>query len=230
MYSLDRPTFTAVEHLRCTDTAVQYEIPPSFAHLFLTMRPQSPIDPALASISMFSSLVCQGKRLLCVYVCEYAYLHHHYYRSPHIQMSLHLSCKCLAGCDSTMHVCLHVFACALFFVSVTVCRWDQMWASLFAFPAVPEQVLIEPALSSRVDKQTIFKEREGENDSGPSKPDKFPPNTPSLVAPTVQRAGGEVKLKGKGWRSLQRIYGEAYILYSIYTYKYIFSWWYKSSG
>lgn len=96
-----------------------------------------------------------------------------------------------------MHVCLHVFACALFFVSVTVCTWDQMWASLFAFPAVPEQVLREPALSPRVDKRTIFKEREGENDSGPSKPDKFPPNTPSLVAPTVQRAGGRSEIEGK---------------------------------
>lgn len=68
--------------------------------------------------------------------------------SPHIQMSLHLSCKCLPGCDSTMHVCLHVFACGFFFMSITMCTWDQMWASLFAFPAVPEQVLREPALVS----------------------------------------------------------------------------------
>lgn len=112
-----------------------------------------------------------------------------------------------------------------------MCTWDQMWASLFAFPAVPEQVLREPALSPRVDKRPIFKEREGENDLGLSKPDKFPPNTPSLAAPTVQRAGGgEVKLKGKGLRLLQRIYGESCILWSIYAYKYIFSWWHKSSG
>lgn len=90
--------------------------------------------------------------------------------------------------------------------------WDQMWASLIAFPAVPEQVLREPVLSPRVDKRVIFKEREGGNDSGLSKPDKFPTNTPSLAAPTVQRAGGEVKLKGKGWRLLQSKYGEAYIL------------------
>lgn len=72
-----------------------------------------------------------------------------------------------------------------------------MWASLFAFPAVTEQVLREPALSPRVDKRPIFKEREGENDSGLSKPDKFPPNTQSLAAPTVQRAGGRSEIEGK---------------------------------
>lgn len=115
-----------------------------------------------------------------------------------------------------MHVCLHVFACALLFLllcacivvytcpvqvehmSVTLCMWDQMWAGLIAFPAVPEQELREPALSPRVDKRAIFKEREEENDSGLSKPDKFPTNTPSLAAPTVQRVGEEVKWKGKG--------------------------------
>lgn len=78
-----------------------------------------------------------------------------------------------------------------------MCTWDQMWAGLFAFTAVPEQVLREPALSPRVDKWTIFKEREGENDSGLSKPDKFPPNTPSLGTPTVQRAGGRSEIEGE---------------------------------
>lgn len=113
-----------------------------------------------------------------------------------------------------MHVCLDVFARALFLllhacivvytcpvqvehVSVTLCMWDQMWAGLIAFPAVPEQVLREPALSPRVDKQAIFKEREEENDSGLSKPDKFPTNTPSLAAPTVQRAGGRSEMEGE---------------------------------
>lgn len=72
-----------------------------------------------------------------------------------------------------------------------------MWAGLFAFPAVPEQVLREPPLSPGVDKRTIFKEREGENESGLSKPDKFPPNTPSLAAPTVQRAAGRSEIEGK---------------------------------
>lgn len=132
--------------------------------------------------------------------------------SPHIQMSLHLSCKCLPGCDLTMHVfaCTLLFYLFIFFVSVTVCTWDQMWASLFAFPAVPEQVLREPALSPRVDKRTIFKEQEGENDSGLSKPDKFPPNTSSLTAPIVQRARGRSEFEGKRvevgsenvWRSI----------------------------
>lgn len=156
--------------------------------------------------------------------------------SPHIQMSLHLSCKCLFGCDSTM--CVSVCLCMLFFpplhaciivytcpeqvehVSVTLCMWDQMWASLIAFPAVPEQVLREPALSPRVDKRAIFKEREEENDSGLSKPDKFPTNTPSLAAPTVQRAGGRSEMEEEGWRLLQSIYKESYIL----------PWWRKSSG
>lgn len=114
-----------------------------------------------------------------------------------------------------MHVCLHVFACALLFLllhacivvytcpvqvehmSVTLCMWDQMWAGLIAFPAVPEQELREPALSPRVDKRPIFKEREEENDSGLSKPDKFPPNTPSLAALTVQRVGGRSEMEGE---------------------------------
>lgn len=196
-----------MEHLSCTETAAQYEIPPSSAHLFLTMRPQSPIDPPLASISMFSSLVCQGKRLLCVYVCVCAYLHHHYYRSPHTSkchyiflanVFLGVTRQCLCVCVFVralfppLHACIIVYTCPeqVEHVSVTLCMWDQMWASLIAFPAVPEQVLREPALSPRVDKWAIFKEREEENDSGLSKPDKFPTNTPSLAAPTVQRAGG----------------------------------------
>lgn len=121
MTSLYRPTSIAVGHHRCTATAAQYEIPPSDAHLFLTMGPQSPIDPPLASISMFSSLVCQGKRLLCVYVCEYAYLHHHYYRSPHtskchyifianVFLGVTRPCMCVYMCLHALFFfyCMHV--------------------------------------------------------------------------------------------------------------------------
>lgn len=78
------------------DVGDQYEeIPPPLAHLAHTMRPQSLIDLPLASISVFSSLVRPGKRLLCVCVClcVYAcvcvciclcsYLHHHHYLLAH---------------------------------------------------------------------------------------------------------------------------------------------------
>lgn len=98
--------------------------------------------------------------------------------------------RCMCVC-----MCLHAFFS--FFVSITVCMWDQMWAGLFAFPAVPEQVLRGPALSPRVDKRMIFKEREGENDSGLSKLDKFPANTLSLAAPPVQRAAERSQIEGK---------------------------------
>lgn len=102
------------------------------------MRPQSPIDPPLASISMFSSLVCQGKRLLCVYVCVCISPSSLLSLSPHIQMSLHLSCKCLFGCDKCMCVCmcLHAlffsFYCVLVLLFILVlCKWST-WALLCA--------------------------------------------------------------------------------------------------
>lgn len=86
------------------DVVSDYEIPPS--HLLHTMRPQSSTDLPLASITVFSSFVCRGKRLarICVCVCECVHMlvpispSSLLSPSPHIQMSLHLSCKCLPVC------------------------------------------------------------------------------------------------------------------------------------
>lgn len=86
------------------------------------MRPQSPIDLPLASISMFSSLVCQGKRLVCVYACVWGCVHMLVPISPssllslssHIQMSRHLSCKCLPVCVISDCTCV-------FFTCIRLC-------------------------------------------------------------------------------------------------------------
>lgn len=98
--------------------------------------------------------------------------------------------------------------CSLFFFFLSFLLFFCMLVSLF----VPVQLPLESVgpdvghfslpfhgcSESRVDKGTIFKEREGGNDWGLSKLDKFPTNTPSFTAPTVQRARGGAVWKGKG--------------------------------
>lgn len=157
------------------DVRSQYEIPPSLAHLFHTMRPQSSIDLPLASITMFSSLVCQGKRLVCVCLCECIclcpYLHHPYYLFSHISKchyiffaNVSLCVWFMNACVSTLHshvqvsggfsfLRMHVCTCVL---NSSACR-----PSFIALPAEPEPELRGPALSPDVDKRPLFKEHRG---------------------------------------------------------------------
>lgn len=99
---------------------------------------------------------------------------------PHIQMSQHLSCKCLparmirrrtclwprfpfAFLCLCVCVCAHSCMCCIQSSKLCVCVYDQitMEASLTELSAVPETALRGPALSLGVDKRTIFKGRRG---------------------------------------------------------------------
>lgn len=185
------------------------------------MRPQSLIDLPLASISVFSSLVRRGKRLLCVCeavcICLCSYLHHHHYLFAHTSKchNIFLANVFLltwsvdarvCGQDSPLHFCVCVSVCVRLCMCcvqsskpcVCVCDQITMEASLTELSAVPETALRGPALSLGVDKRTIFKGRRGKT-ARPCQGRRNSPLTPwaSPLKRFKEQAGKREGMEGK---------------------------------
>lgn len=152
------------------------------------MRPQSPIDLPVATLPCFF-LQClpREKVIACVKVCVHMlapYLHLPHYLSPHIQMSLHLSCKCLPVCD--------VLACRCFRVLSVPYMWSVEDAGRTLHGPKGGRRLAPVSISACSSKRA-----EEKRPRPLSKLDKFPAKTLSRAAPTVQRATEKKAMEGK---------------------------------